>query len=265
MAPGTGGTRRDADQRVPAAPDPACRRNVRGAPPQVILAPDPAYAVALKPGRGSAGGRETAKGEGRHVLSALWATLILGGVLVAALHGRVEVTTGAAFESAKLGVETVITLTGIMIFWLGVARVAEQSGLMELLARVLQPVFRLIFPGLPRNSPALRAILLNVAANLLGLGQAATPFGLKAMQELQAVNDQPDRTTASDAMVTFLVLNTAGVTLIPATVVAYRAAAGSTNPTEVVGTTLAASLCSTAFALALDAAVRARARARRGR
>ena len=197
------------------------------------------------------------------MLNVIWVGMIIGGVLVAALQGHVEVTTAAAFESAKLGVETVITLTGIMIFWLGIARVAEQSGLMDVLARVLRPVFALLFPGLPGDSAALRAITLNVSANLLGLGQAATPFGLKAMQEMQRVNDQTDPETASDAMVTFLVLNTAGVTLVPATVVAYRAAAGSTNPTAIVGTTLAASLCSTTFALALDALVRRRGRRRR--
>lgn len=192
------------------------------------------------------------------MLNLVWVGLIVIGVAVAALQGRVDATTAAAFESAKLGVETVITLTGIMIFWLGIARVAEQSGLMEVLARVLRPVFRFVFPSLPKDSPALSAILLNVAANMLGLGQAATPFGLKAMQELQAVNDQPDPETASDAMVTFLVLNTAGITLVPATVIAYRAAAGSRHPSEIVAATVAASLCSTVLALALDAVLRRR-------
>ncbi len=196
------------------------------------------------------------------MLNVIWVGLVIGGVVVAALSGHVEVTTSAAFESAKLGVETVIALTGIMIFWLGIARVAEQSGLMDALAGLLRPAFRLLFPSLPPDSPALRAISLNVSANLLGLGQAATPFGLKAMQEMQRASDQADPQVASDAMITFLVLNTAGVTLVPATVVAYRVAAGSANPTEIVGTTLAASICSTAFALALDALVRARKRAR---
>ncbi len=192
------------------------------------------------------------------MLNLVWVGLIVVGVAVAALQGHIDATTSAAFESAKLGVETVITLTGIMIFWLGIARVAEQSGLMEVLARVLRPIFRFVFPSLPRDSPALSAILLNVSANMLGLGQAATPFGLKAMQELQAVNDQPDKETASDAMVTFLVLNTAGVTLVPATVIAYRAAAGSRHPSEIVAATIAASLCSTVLALTLDAVLRRR-------
>jgi spore maturation protein A len=209
-------------------------------------------------------GAARAAGEGAiGVLNVLWVGLLVGGVLVAAWTGHIEATTSAAFESAKLGVETVIGLTGIMIFWLGVARVAEQSGLMDVLAAALRPLFRLLFPSLPPDSAALRAISLNVSANLLGLGQAATPFGLKAMQEMQRASDQTDPETASDAMITFLVLNTAGVTLIPATVVAYRAAAGSAHPTEIVGTTLAASLGSTICALALDVLVRRRGRRRR--
>jgi spore maturation protein A len=189
------------------------------------------------------------------LLNVIWVGLIVAGVVVAALQGRVDQgVTRAAFEAAKAGVENVIALSGILIFWLGIARVAEAAGLIESLAALLRPVFRPIFPSLPRDSPALRAILLNVSANLLGLGQAATPFGLKAMQELQAIN--PDKQTASDAMVTFLVLNTAGVTLVPATVVAYRAAAGSHNPAETVGATILASLGSTVLALILDALVR---------
>lgn len=188
------------------------------------------------------------------MLNLIWVGMILMGVAVAAARGHIDLVTSSAFDSAKLAVETVITLTGIMVFWLGIAKVAEQSGLMERLGHVVRPVLRLVFPSLKRDSPALNSIMMNFAANLLGLGQAATPFGLKAMTELQAEND--DKETASDAMVTFLVMNTAGVTLIPATIVAYRAAAGSSNPSEIVGTTLAASLGSTIFALLLDALLR---------
>ncbi len=197
------------------------------------------------------------------MLNAVWVGLIVCGVVVAALHGHVEGVTKSAFDSAKLGVETIISLGGVLIFWLGIARVAEESGLMAGLARLLRPVLRIIFPGLDKDSPAIQAIAMNVAANMLGLGQAATPFGLKAMQELQDANDAPDPHTASDAMVTFLVLNTAGVTLIPATIIAYRAATGSHNPTEIVGCTLGASFGSTLLALLLDAALRRRSR--RGR
>ena len=195
------------------------------------------------------------------MLNGIWVGLIVAGVVVAGLGGRIDVVTDAAMTSAKLGVETVIALSGIMIFWLGVARVAQEAGLIQSLGRLLQPLIRFIFPGVPRDHPAMGSMLMNVSANMLGLGQAATPFGLKAMQDLQDLN--PDKEAASDAMVTFLILNTSGVTLIPATVVALRATAGSANPTEIVGATLCATLASTAVALAVDALVRARRR--RGR
>ncbi len=194
------------------------------------------------------------KGGQARMLNLVWVGMILMGVAVAAARGHMDLVTSSTFDSAKLAVETVITLTGIMVFWLGIAKVAEQSGLMERLGHAVRPMLRMVFPSLKRDSPALNSIMMNFAANLLGLGQAATPFGLKAMTELQAEND--DKETASDAMVTFLVMNTAGVTLIPATIVAYRAAAGSVNPSEIVGTTLAASLGSTIFALLLDALLR---------
>jgi spore maturation protein A len=194
------------------------------------------------------------------VLNVIWVGLIVCGVLVAALHGHVELVTKSAFDSAKLGVETIISLGGVLIFWLGIARVAEESGLMAGLARLLRPILRLIFPSIDKDGPAMQAIAMNVAANMLGLGQAAPPFGLKAMQALQEVNDAPEPHTASDSMITFLVLNTAGVTLIPATIIAYRAAMGSHNPTEIVGCTLGASFGSTVVALMLDAVIRRRAK-----
>jgi spore maturation protein A len=195
------------------------------------------------------------------MLNAVWIGLIVLGTAVAALSGRVDVVTEASMNAAKLGVETVISLTGIMIFWLGLARVAEKAGLIQSLGRLMRPVFRHIFPEVPRDHPAMGAMMMNIAANMLGLGQAATPFGLKAMQELQRLNGGRD--TASTAMVTFLVLNTSGVTLIPATVVALRATAGSAHPSEIVGTTLVATLSSTAVALTVDAVIRVAAGRRR--
>lgn len=195
------------------------------------------------------------------MLNVVWVGLIVIGVVTAAATGRLDTgVTRAAFDSAKLGVESVIAMTGILIFWLGIARVAEASGLIESLAGLLRPIFRHIFPSLDPRGPALRAILLNVAANVLGLGQAATPFGLRAMKELQACSREEDPTVASDAMVTLLVMNTAGVTLIPATVIAYRAAAGSHDPAQIVPATICASFGSTILALALDALLRRRRR-----
>ncbi|HVB10974.1 MAG TPA: nucleoside recognition domain-containing protein [Bacillota bacterium] len=194
------------------------------------------------------------------MLNIIWVGLIVAGVAVAAMSGRVDAVTEAAMTAAKLGVETIITLTGIMIFWLGLARVAEKAGLIQALGRAMQPLLRLLFPSVPRNHRAMGAITANVAANMLGLGQAATPFGLKAMEALQELNG--GSAVASAAMVTFLVLNTSGVTLIPATVIALRATAGSANPAEIVGTTLFATMSSTVVALTVDAIIR-KASARR--
>jgi spore maturation protein A len=194
------------------------------------------------------------------VLNVVWVGLMVAGVAVAAASGRVDAVTEAAMTAAKLGVETIITLTGVMIFWLGLARVAERAGLIQALGRLMQPILRLLFPSIPRDHPAMGAITANVAANMLGLGQAATPFGLKAMAALQELNG--GSATASAAMVTFLVLNTAGVTLIPAAVIALRATAGSADPAAIVGTTLCATLASTTVALTVDGLIR-RAQARR--
>lgn len=214
---------------------------------------------------GAYGSRAWPRSGVERMLNAVWVGLIVCGVVVAAMHGHVELVTKSAFDSAKLGVETIIDLGGVLIFWLGMARVAEEAGLMAALARILRPVLRVIFPSLDREGPAMQAIAMNVAANMLGLGQAATPFGLKAMAALQEVNDEPEPHVASDAMITFLILNTAGVTLIPATIIAYRAATGSHNPSEIVGCTVAASLGSTILALCLDAALRRRGRRARAR
>lgn len=180
----------------------------------------------------------------------VWLLLILGGVAAAAAEGRIGAVTEAAMTSAQLGVETVLGFVGIMVFWLGLSRIAEEAGLIQTLARAMAPVFRVIFPSIPRDHPALGAIMMNISANMLGLGHAATPFGLKAMQELQRLNKTPER--ATDAMCTFLALNTSSVTLIPATVIALRASAQSANPTEIVAPTLIATCASSAFALAAD-------------
>ena len=135
----------------------------------------------------------------------------------------------AALDAARLSVEICIGLIGIMALWLGLLRVAEDAGLVASLARLLQPIMRWLFPDVPDGHPAQGAMLMNISANMLGLDNAATPMGLKAMQELQKLN--PTEDTATDAMATFLALNTSSVTLIPFTVIGYRAVAGSSNPT----------------------------------
>lgn len=184
------------------------------------------------------------------MIHAIWLSLLLGGVVVAGATGRIEQVTAAATTAAQMGIETVLGLLGIMVLWLGIARIAEEAGLIHALARGMAPLLRGLFPSVPRDHPALGAILMNLSANLLGLGSAATPFGLRAMQELQKLNPQPDQ--ASNAMCTFLAVNTSSVTLIPATVIALRAAAGSRNPAEIVGSALLATVFSTTVAVTVD-------------
>lgn len=192
-------------------------------------------------------------------MNLIWVGLLVTGVVVAGLRGDVEVITQASMTAAKLGVESlVLELLGVIVLWLGIAKVAEDAGLIEALARGMKPLLRLIFPSVPPDHPAMGNMLMNIAANALGLGSAATPLGLKAMQELQEIN--PDPKQASDPMITFLVLNTSGVSLVPAFIVGLRAQMGSANPTEIVGITLLASLAATTVGLSADYLFRRRGR-----
>lgn len=188
----------------------------------------------------------------------IFAFFILLGILLAAIKGDINIVTQTVANAAANGVQQVIGSIGIITFWLGLAKVAQESGLLKLFTRFLEPVFRLLFPSVPRGHPAMGAILMNISANILGLGSAATPFGLKAMKELQRLN--PQKEVASEAMCTFLAINTSGVTLIPTTLLAFRASAGSANPGEVVGTIIFATLCSTVVAITADYFFRRRRR-----
>ena len=149
----------------------------------------------------------------------------------------------AAFDAAKNGFEIALGLTGVMALWLGVMRVGERAGFLQGLTWLLTPLFQRLFPDVPRNHPALGAITMNMAANMLGLDNAATPIGIKAMQELQTLN--PDKKTASDAQILFLVINASSVTLLPVTIFTYRAQAGAHDPTDVFIPILIATYCST--------------------
>jgi spore maturation protein A len=181
------------------------------------------------------------------MLNAVWIGLIAVAVVVGAATGRLDAVTKATFDSARGAVELAIGLVGVMALWLGVMRIAEEAGLARALARLLRPAARRLFPDVPADHPALAAILLNVSASWLGLGNAATPLGLKAMEELQKLN--PAKDTASNAMVTFLALNTSSITLVPATIIAVRVTLGSANPTEIVVPTILASACATVVAV----------------
>lgn len=180
----------------------------------------------------------------------IWLFFILAGFIVAAMNGRMDAVTEAAFEGAKTGVTVCFGLISVLVFWLGMMRIAEDAGLLRKLAKLLSPFVRFLFPSVPKDHPAFGYILSNMSANVLGLGNAATPAGIKAMQELQKLN--PDKETASAAMCTLLAINTASITLIPTTMIAIKLNFGSANPTDIVGTTLAATGVALAAAIMLD-------------
>jgi spore maturation protein A len=168
--------------------------------------------------------------------------MILIGIMVAFWNGKLELVTQAALDSAKSAVELSIGLIGVYALWLGIMKIAEESGLVEGISRRMRGVMRLLFPDIPARSNAIGSVTMNLVANMLGLGNAATPLGLKAMQDLQQINRQKDR--ATNAMCMFLVINTASVQIIPTTVIAIRSSAGSANPAEIVGTAFVSTLSS---------------------
>ncbi|MEW6510551.1 MAG: nucleoside recognition domain-containing protein [Bacteroidota bacterium] len=156
---------------------------------------------------------------------------------------KLKAVTAAALDYAATAVTIAIGLIGIMALWLGVMKVAEAAGLLAVLMRALTPLTRRLFPDVPPDHPAVGAMIMNIAANMLGLSNAATPLGLKAMEELNKLN--PKVGTATNAMVTFLAINTGGLVLIPATAIAVRAAAGSSDPGMIIGTTIIGAGCAT--------------------
>lgn len=177
------------------------------------------------------------------MLNYVWLGMLVIGFIIGIINGRVEEVTKAAINSAGKAVELGIGLLGIMCLWTGLMNIAEKSGMIQFIARVVRPLLKLLFPDIPKKHPAMGAVLMNLAANFLGLGNAATPLGLKAMSELQKLN--PKKEMATNAMCMFLVLNTSAVQLIPATVIAIRADAHSANPAEIIVTVWIASICAT--------------------
>jgi spore maturation protein A len=172
------------------------------------------------------------------MLNYIWFGLMAIALVVAAINGTPQEVTKGAVESATTAVQISLGLIGIMTLWLGMMRVAEAAGLVATLGRALRPLLRWLFPDVPPGHPAGGALVLALAANMLGLNNAATPLGIKAMEELQKLN--PDKDSASDSMVTLMAVITAGVQLIPASMIGVLAAAGSTNPTSIIGPTLVA-------------------------
>ncbi len=176
------------------------------------------------------------------MLNTLWLGLLLVAVFLGGFTGRLEAVTSGAFSAARDAIMVVaLPLAGLMGLWLGFLRLAELSGIVEGLARGLHPLLKRLFPDVPEGHPAMGAMVLNMAANMLGLGNAATPLGLRAMRCLETLNPHPG--TATNAMCTFLAINTSSIQLIPATAIAVLAAQGSKQPTAILGTALLASTC----------------------
>lgn len=181
------------------------------------------------------------------MLNLIWLGMILISVIVGVIEGRIDEVARSVTESAKLGFDIALGLAGIMTLWLGIMSIANESGLVNLLGKALRPILRRLFPDIPTEHPAMGAITMNLAANMLGLANAATPFGLQAMKELQALNQHTK--IATNSMCTFLAINTSSVQLIPATAIAYLAANGSTNPSSVIVSSLIATIISTLVAI----------------
>lgn len=172
------------------------------------------------------------------VLNYIWIFFFGVAFLVALyrllLEGDTEVFGAmikATFDMSKTGFEISLGLTGVLTLWMGIMKIGERGGAVGVMSRVISPFFRRLFPGLPKDSPAHGSIMMNLAANMLGLDNAATPMGLKAMQQMQEVNGRKD--TASNAQIMFLVLNTSGLTIVPVSIMVYRAQLGAANPTDI--------------------------------
>ena len=188
------------------------------------------------------------------MVSIIFSVLILIGILFSLLSGRVVDLNNTIIISANDGLKMMMDLLPIIVLWTGIMKIAEESGMLKKIAKFLYPALSKLFPSVPKDNEALGYIASNIAANAMGLGSAATPFGLKAMSELQKIN--PKKDTATDAMVTFLVLNTSGVTIVPTTTIALRLMHGSTNPESIIVTSLIATFFASVAGLLLDYYIR---------
>lgn len=184
------------------------------------------------------------------MINKIWAFFIIVGIVFTIFFGSVADLNDTILNSASNGVQMVLDLLPIIVLWSGIMKIAEKSGLLDKVGNFVKPLLSKLFPSLKKDSKALGYITSNIVANAMGLGSAATPFGLKAMEEMQKENPKKDE--ASDAMITFLVLNTSGVTIVPTTVIALRMMHGSANPEEIIITSIIATICASVAGLTLD-------------
>lgn len=184
------------------------------------------------------------------MVNLIWVFMTVFGIVFAMFNGTMSQVNEAVFSGAKEAVTLCIGLISILVFWLGMMRIAEDAGLLKILAKLFRPIVKRLFPEVPNEHPAMGYILSNMMANMFGLGNAATPLGIKAMEEMKKLNGGSNE--ASRSMITFLAINTSSLTLIPTTVIAIRMNYNSATPTDIVGTTLIATLCSTIGAIMID-------------
>lgn len=180
----------------------------------------------------------------------IWVGMTVVGIIFAFINGTINEVNEAIFNGAKEAVTLCIGLISILVFWLGMMRIAEDSGLLSKLSALFRPIIVRLFPEVPPNHPAMGYILSNMMANMFGLGNAATPLGIKAMEQLKRLNG--DKDNASRSMITFLALNTASITIIPTTVIAIRMNYHSASPTDIVGPTLVTTIISAIAAIIID-------------
>lgn len=183
------------------------------------------------------------------MINIIWAVMAIIGISYAMINGTMDQVNEAIFKSANDAVSLTIGLVSILVFWLGMMEIAKKAGILTFLSRLFAPIIRRIFPEIPKDHPALGYIISNITANMFGLGNAATPLGLKAMEEMKQLSGSD---VASRSMITFLAINTSGITLFPTMVIAIRMQYGSLAPTEIISTTIIASLTATIGALLLD-------------
>lgn len=181
------------------------------------------------------------------MLNKLWGFMLLAGIIVAAFTGKTGESGTAAIDSSKEAVTLCIAMLGVMSMWTGIMNVAKRAGLIDAMTKALRPALRLLFPGVPESHPANEYIAANIIANMLGLGWAATPYGLKAMEKMKELNEGSH--IASTDMCTFLILNISSLQLIPVNIIAYRSEYGSVSPTSIIGMGLVATLVSTAVGI----------------
>jgi spore maturation protein A len=180
----------------------------------------------------------------------IWVFMMVIGIVFGMINGTMNEVNEAIFKGAKEAVTLCIGLISILVFWLGMMKIAEDSGLLAKLSMLFRPLVKRLFPEVPPDHPAMGYILSNMMANMFGLGNAATPLGIKAMEQLKELNG--GKNSASRSMITFLAINTSSITLIPTTVIAIRMNYHSANPTDIVGPTLVATFCSAVGAVIID-------------